>query len=254
MPSPFPGMDPYLEGSEWTSLHFGLCFEIARILAPKVRPKYIVRPIRRFVTDMPDDVAVSTMYPDVGVLEAGRVNLIRETMVAVAPRPIQLATIVPERVPQISIEVRDVAERELVTVIEVLSPANKRGQGYRDYLKKRQRILVSTIHLLEIDFLRQGLRVPMLDPLPEAPYFVFLSRARRRPVTDFWAILLSMRLPVVPIPLLEGDADVEIDLQAAFDALYDDLGFDLSVDYAEAPEVPLAPGSAAWTEAWLSER
>ena len=71
----------------------------------------------------------------------------------------------------------------------------------------------------------------MLDPLPDAPYFVFLSRARRRPVTDVWAIQLSMRLPKVPVPLLEGDADVEIDLQAAFEAVYDDLGFDLSVDY-----------------------
>ena len=62
-----------------------------------------------------------------------------------------------------------------------------------------------------------------------------------------------MRLPVVPVPLLEGDADVEIDLQAAFDAVYDDLGYDLSVDYAEAPEIPLSPGAAAWAEAWLRE-
>ena len=102
-------------------------------------------------------------------------NLIRETMIAVAPQPIQLATIVPERVPQISIEVRDVAERELVTVIEVLSPANKRGQGYRDYLKKRQPILVSTIYLLEIDFLCQVSRVPCWIHCLTLPILSFLA-------------------------------------------------------------------------------
>ena len=52
-------------------------------------------------------------------------------------------------------------------------------------------------------------------------------------MTDVWAIQLSMRLPKVPVPLLEGDANVKIDLQAAFEAVYDDLGFDLSVDYDE---------------------
>jgi hypothetical protein len=247
-------MDPYLEGSEWTSMHFGLCSELTRMLAPKVRPRYIVRPTRRFVTDLPDEPTGRSIYPDVGVLEAGRINLIRDTSVAVAPQPIQLVTIVAERVPQISIEIRDVAEHELVTVIEVLSPANKRGQGYRDYLKKRQRLLVSTTHLVEIDLLRHGAHVPMLDPLPRAPYFVFLSRAQRRPVVDTWAIQLPMRLPIVPVPLLEGNADVDVDLQAAFATVYDDLGYDLSVDYGKEPEIPLSSAEAAWVQAWLSQR
>lgn len=42
MPSPFPGMDSYLEGSEWSSLHVELSSEIARQLAGKLRPNYIV--------------------------------------------------------------------------------------------------------------------------------------------------------------------------------------------------------------------
>jgi len=72
MPSPFPGMDPYLEGSEWNSVHVALSAEMARQLAPKVRPKYIVRTARRFVTDMPEDIAVTAgdLYPDVNVAEA----------------------------------------------------------------------------------------------------------------------------------------------------------------------------------------
>lgn len=73
MPSPFPGQDPYLEGSEWSSVHVALSAEIARQLIPKVQPKYIVRTARRFVTEMPEDIAVTTgnISPDVRVAQTG---------------------------------------------------------------------------------------------------------------------------------------------------------------------------------------
>lgn len=186
MPSPFPGMDPYLEGAEWVSVHVELSSEIARQLAPQVRPKYIVRPVRRFLTAMPEDISITTgdIYPDVSVtdtpgsLESGTVPA------AVAPIPVYLATVMPQQVPQVTVEIRDVAQRELVTAIEILSPANKRGEGYREYLDKRRRLLYSTAHLIEIDLLRHGRRIPMQQPLPAAPYFIFLSRAEQRPMLE----------------------------------------------------------------------
>ena len=71
MPSPFPGMDPYLEGALWTTVHFSLSAEIVRQLAPKLRPRYLVLPAERFVTETPESVAISTadIYPDVSVAE-----------------------------------------------------------------------------------------------------------------------------------------------------------------------------------------
>lgn len=248
MPSPFPGMDPYLEGSEWTSVHTELSSEIARQLAPKLRPKYIVRTTRRFVTEMPEDVAITAgdIYPDVSVFDTARLGAAGESAVAVAPAPIELLTVVPARVPHVTIEIRDVANRQLVTAIEVLSPTNKRGEGYQEYLDKRRRLLYSTAHLMEIDLLRTGRRVPMQEPLPLAPYFVFLSRAERRPIVEVWPIQLDMRLPVVPVPLLAGDPDVALDLQLALDTIYDALNYDLSVDYTRPPEVPLEGEAAAW--------
>jgi len=248
MPSPFPGMDPYLEGSEWTSVHTELSSEIARQLAPKLRPRYIARTTRRFVTDTLDDVTITTgdLYPDVGVFKSAHPAREREEMITVAPPPLQLATVIPERVPHVTVEIRDVAHRTLVTAIEVLSPTNKRGAGYREYLEKRQRLLHSTAHLMEIDLLRAGQRVPMREPLPAAPYFVFLSRAERRPVMDVWPIQLDMRLPVVPVPLLAGDPDVTLDLQLALNTVYDALNYDLSVDYTRSPESPLPASAAAW--------
>lgn len=248
MPSPFPGMDPYLEGPEWTSVHVELSSEIARQLAPKVQPKYIVRATRRFVTEMPEDVAITTgdIYPDVGVSRTlGEAPTSEDGVALVAP-PLELVTVMPSRVPHVTIEIRDVANRELVAAIELLSPTNKRGEGYQEYLDKRRRLLFNTAHLMEIDLLRQGRRIPMQQPLPSAPYFVFLGRVERRPVVEVWPIQLNMRLPLVPVPLLAEDEDVVLDLQLALNTVYDALNYHLSVDYTHPPKIPLNQEEAAW--------
>lgn len=154
-------------------------------------------------------------------------------------------------VPHVSIEIRDVVQRRLVTAIEILSPTNKRGEGRAEYLAKRRRLLLSSAHLMEIDLLRGGERVPMQQPLPTAHYFVLLSRAENRPLVDVWSLTLHDRLPTVPIPLLAGDADVPLDVQAAFDAACDLLGRDLLINYRQPPEQPLSDEDAAWVETLL---
>jgi hypothetical protein len=201
-------MDPYLEGSLWTTVHIQLSVEIARLLAPLLRPRYI-------------------------------------------PLTAELATIMPVAVPHVTIEIRDTANRQLVTAIEVLSPTNKRGDGREEYLAKRRRLLLSSAHLVEIDLLRQGQRVPMEQPLPPAPYFVFSSRSERRPLLDVWPIALGDPLPTVPIPLLEEDPDVPLPLQAALTAIYDAFSYDLAVDYQRPPEVSLPPSETPWADALL---
>jgi hypothetical protein len=107
--------------------------------------------------------------------------------------------------------------------------------------------------LLEIDLLRRGQRVPMQQPLPPADYFIFLSRAERRPLTEIWPLTVRDPLPVVPVPLLPGDDDAPLDLQHAFTAAYDLLGYDLAVDYTHSPEIPLTAEDQAWMEALLQD-
>ena len=259
MPSPFPGMDPYLEGPQWTGVPTELSVEIARQLSPRLQPRYVARTNERFIVTTPEienGVAVSTgVYPDAFVADRGPLpgdpvpgGGTTTGGLAVAPPPLRMATVMPETVRLVTVEIRDVAERRLVTSIEVLSPTNKQGDGREEYLTKRQRMLLSTAHLMEIDLLRAGQRVPMREPLPPSPYFVFLSRAERRPLTDVWPIALAAPLPTVPVPMLPDDADVPLDLQQALTSVYDTFRYERTIDYTRPPETPLPPPEAAWAE------
>jgi uncharacterized protein DUF4058 len=118
-------------------------------------------------------------------------------------------------------------------------------------LAKRGRILHSSVHLVEIDLLRAGRRVPMREPLPSVPYFVFVTRVEDRPKTAVYPIPLDRPLPSVPIPLLPGDADVHLHLQQALTNVYDLLGYDLAVDYTRPAEMPLPAETATWAEELL---
>ncbi len=261
MPSPFPGMDPYLEGGEWMSFHAEFCVEIARQLRPKLRPRYIAQTIKRFVTDTTDDLVITNLagrphsrnlFPDVGIARiTQRPTRELSSPIAVLEPTLQMATVMPEFVPQYAVEIRDVEQRQLVTLIEVLSPANKVGEGYEEYVTKRQQILRSSAHLMEIDLLRKGRRVPMRRPLPDSPYYVFLSRQEKRPLTDIWQIALDESLPTVSIPLLPPDNDTSLDLQQAFTNVYDSVGYDLLLNYEKHPDVALENDIRRWAEQLL---
>ena len=254
-------MDPWLEGPLWSSVHFQLSAEIARQLAPRLAPKYLALSNERFVLTSSDTDAVAiaqaSVYPDAAVFTSGA-DPAPGTATALESAPLHLATVMPESSLQITIEIRDTANRHLVTAIEVLSPTNKSGEGFREYVIRRQRYLLSTTHLMEVDLLRSGRRVPMREPLPRTPYFVLLGRAERRPDTEVWPIELGAPLPTVRVPLLPGDDDVPLDLQRAFAAVYDGLRYDLAVDYTQPPPVPLRGADAAWAEerilAWRQKR
>jgi hypothetical protein len=143
------------------------------------------------------------------------------------------------------VEIRDARGRKLVTAIEILSPFNKRGQGRVEYLQKRAAILKSPAHFLEIDLLRKGRRLPMEKKLPDVEYFVFLSWAGQRPLTEVWPIGLMNPLPSVPVPLLRGDLEAVLNLQLALTNVYDSLRYDLEIDYRKPPDIPFTKAQAA---------
>jgi len=247
-------MDPYLEGSEWTSFHTDLGVEIARQLTPRLLPRYIARTEKRFIVTSLASSNDVDIYPDAAVARASRHRATSAgSRAMVAAAPMTMATVVPTRVPQVSVVIRDIADRQFVTAIEILSPTNKQSDGRAEYLERRERLLISAAHLVEIDLLRRGQRVPMRRHLPSVPYFVFVGRSNKRPLTEVWPITLRQPLPTVPIPLLSGDADAPLNLQQALTAVYDGCAYGASIDYSRRAEIPLSKEDAAWAKRRVAE-
>jgi hypothetical protein len=209
MPSPFPGMDPYLEGEMWQEFHDRLAHQISAQLMPLLRPRYVAFLAKRYVVDRPalgifDILRERVIYPDVHVVEPPGVppgSGSGGTGVAIAEPAVEIPSLYPADVPQLSLEIRDVAERRLVTLIEILSPANKHSDGVQDYAARRLELMRTQTHILELDLLRQGTRIQLADEPPPASYYIYLSRLPRRPLTQVWPVLLRQSLPTVPVPL-----------------------------------------------------
>lgn len=254
MPSPFPGMDPYLEGYLWPDVHNALANKIRQLLAPRLRPRYAVRLEIYVVEDSTPETEIGIMYPDVEIMLSGGQRALAQntssaaTAASLAGTPAALTIPVFEpvavRVP--TVEIRDVASNQLVTCIEILSPVNKRDSGLASYRQKRQRLYHAGVHMLEIDLLRRGARALAHPRVPDSAYLIALTRAHSG-ATQLWPLELHDALPAVPVPLGEPDPDSLIELGTALAAIYDEAGYDLSIDYTQPPPPPaLNEPDAAW--------
>ncbi|MCG8352396.1 MAG: DUF4058 family protein [Chloroflexales bacterium] len=250
MPSPFPGMDPYLEGHLWPDVHNALAYKIRQQLAPQIQPRYTARLETYVVQDSEPEAEIGILYPDVEVLLARADDTYHgtpaEPMPAGAPAPISIPVIAPVDVRIPTVEIRDAANNQLITCIEILSPVNKRAPGLSAYRQRRQRLASAGVHLLELDLLRRGTRVVRHPRLPTSAYLALLTRAQAR-VALAWPIGLRDVLPILPTPLRAPDPDVVLDLGAALAAIYDEARYDLSIDYRQdPPPPPLTADDAAW--------
>ncbi|MEL6670346.1 MAG: DUF4058 family protein [Bacteroidota bacterium] len=243
MPSPFPGMDPYLEGYLWPDVHSALASKIRQQLVPQLRPHYTAR-LEVYVTeDNAPESEIGILYPDVHVqvMESKPFGMSAqsklESSVAILPAPVTVPVVHPVAVRLTKVEIRDTAQNKLVTCIKILSPVNKQEPGITDYRRKRQQLYQAGVHLLELDLLRRGTR-PFAHPqLPESSYGIALTRAGSR-CTEVWPLQLADPLPTVPVPLREADGEVALDLAAALRAIYDEAAYELSIDYGEGPPPP----------------
>ncbi|MDJ1170668.1 DUF4058 family protein [Roseofilum sp. BLCC_M154] len=258
MPSPFPGMNPYLEHPElWPGVHHYLIAELARFLSPQLRPKYRVAVEVRMVETMGGQ-GLLVGVPDLAVQRSQeRVELSRMS-VAVAPSPPQPQVVnvpVPEIRKQGYLEVREIATKEVVTAIEILSPANKRsGKGRNQYESKRNTVFSSSTHLVEIDLLRKGEPMLVYHSKHSTDYRILVSRGDRRPQADWYGFNLRDRIPSFPLPLKSGDTEPLIDLQTLLDNIYDTGSYDLVLDYAQDPVPPLSESDRVWLDSALREQ
>ncbi|MBX3000617.1 MAG: DUF4058 family protein [Caldilineaceae bacterium] len=255
MPSPFPGMDLYIEDPEiWSDFHGDLAAQIRAVLNQQIQPRYVARLTPRVAYEVVEVTRATArgVRPDVGIW---RSQIAEKTLSTPAPvvTPAPVQSRVPLELPTrlYTVEIYTTDPLELVTAIEILAPVNKRRghDAHRDYLRKRQELFRSSVHLVEIDLLRGGERSPLQESVPPAPYYVMLSRADYRPTVDVWPIQLQDRLPVLPIPLLEPDPDASFDLGAAVAEVYERGGYANLIDYTDQPPPPpLDEKSAHWLE------
>ncbi|MFQ5593840.1 MAG: DUF4058 family protein [Anaerolineae bacterium] len=256
MPSPFPGMDPYLERPTlWPDVHFNLIHAIQASLVPQVAPHYYVAVEERtYVVAVEADTFVGR--PDVAVVgpthapSVAPAGTVRE---AVLERPVTVELPLYDRVRQRYLEVRDGATHEVITVIEVLSPSNKQpGEDRQRYERKRRQVLEGLTNLVEMDLLRAWEPMPM-DPAPSSHYRMLVSRGWERPKAELYPFYLEEPIPEIPIPLREGETEPTLALGELLAQIYDQVRYDLRIDYTSEPDPALDPTAAAWAHDLLQQ-
>jgi hypothetical protein len=251
-------MDPYLESPAiCPDVHHGLISEIQAALNPRLRPHYVARvELRVYISD-DDDPGRGARVPDVRVERAPRRKGAGQPKAAAAPavsEPLLVPTLMDEEIEEAFLKIIHVESEALVAVIEVLSPTNKiRGsRGRASFMAKRQEILNTDVHWVELDLLRTGVPSVTNPPLrPGSDYRILVSRADQRTRTRYWPVGVRQVLPVISISLRGKEPEVSLDLGAVFRTVYDRAAYDATVDYRKPPQPPLEGDDAKWARELL---
>jgi hypothetical protein len=252
-------MDPYLEErSRWPGVHQRLIAYSAEALQPQLRPKYVAQIGERIqLAEMPHHyitgvLLVQTLREPPPTLSMGVALVVDEP---------QIITFFDDERHVPYIEIISVDTGDVVTLIEVLSPANKVGDGRDQYLQKQKEILDTQANLVEIDLLGYGketvlARNVIITEPADWRYLINISRAERRweNALEIYAVPLRERLPRCRIPLRPPDPDAVLDLPAVFTRCYDVGGYDLLIDYSQPPPVPLRDEEMVWVANLLQEK
>jgi hypothetical protein len=242
-------MNPYLERDEvWQDFHQSFIPLVREVLTAQVRPAFVVKVEEYlFIHELSAEERRLLGRADVGVrpgretaLSAGHGTILEAPVRGRLPEAVDV-----ER--HSYLEIRSREGHELVTVLELLSPSNKRpGPDREQYLAKRRQLIASPVHMVEIDLLCGGPRLPV-EGLGDCDYYVMVSRAEERPEVGLWPLRLPDPLPPIRVPLRPPHADARLDLQEVLHRLYAAAGYEDYI-YAGEPQPPLQGETAAWAE------
>ncbi len=258
MPSPFPGMDPYLE-AHWGDVHTRLIVYACDQLREHLPGDLLARVEERVFVE-PSEGQERLLVPDVRVVERRgekpKPTPSNSTVTLAQPYIVRLSDPFTEGF----IEIRERGpDRRLVTVIEVLSLTNKApGEGRQKFKQKQQELRDAGVSLVEIDLLRDGSRMlPMaVEYLPveyRTPYGIVVRRGWKPVDVEIYRLPLREGLPVFGIPLRETDADAPLDLQALIEQCYRNGNYDSDIDYNRDPDPPLDKADARWADRLLKQ-
>ena len=249
MPSPFPGMDPYLEDPAfWPDFHSRFINYWCEAIADRLPDHYEATLSERVTLAEADDHSRKQFGPDVALWQSAPDSgqPVQPVAGVATLEPVTIPLLRLDEVRETFIEIRTRPGREIVAVLELLSPSNKRGPGHEDYLRKRHAVIMADAHLVELDLLLGGQRIALERPLPVGDYFALIAHADRRFDCDVYAWSLRHPLPRLPIPLRAPDPDLVIDLAAVFATAYDRGRFGRRLRYEGPPVGPLRDADREW--------
>lgn len=258
MPSPFPGMDPYLE-AHWGDVHTSLVTYARDAIRPQL-PGDLKARVEEHVAVEAENGGTG-YYPDVRVVERPKFSATDASPLAGAA--VATPVLVPMNIEQETerwVQIVDSRSGDrVVTTIEFLSPANKMTErGRNAYRKKQHEMIEAGVNLVEVDLLRSGdyvLAAPEVNvPSPcLRPYRVCVHRAWLPERAEMYRVSLREPVPAINVPLREFDADAVLDIQKLIDSAWENAGYE-DVDYTVDPIPPLSADDAEWADRLLKEK
>jgi len=253
MPSPFPGVDPYIEDQHfWPDFHHRFMTYWCDFLLEQLPTNYDARLEERIrLVERTPRKREHRRQPDIAIerRESAR-GMTGGTTVVNKPtlEPIVMGLPVIEEIRHSRINIIHRADRELVTVLELLSPDNKRGMGFDAYLERRSQLHFHdpAVHLVELDLLLRGRRLPMSDPLPAGDFYCFVRRVEDRDHAEVYAWTLRDDLPVIPIPLRRPTQDLHSSIAQVFRKAYEQGRYQHMLEYGNPLRVPMSPADLRW--------
>jgi uncharacterized protein DUF4058 len=260
MPSPFPGMDPYLEEpSGWPGVHLRLIAVMSDVLTEQLAPHFFVSIEERvYITDPEDSESRQQIAPDLYLVERPSSGIFGSAEAKVVTPPTIIEPLPILEVHDRYLQIHDRKSREVVTIIEVLSPRNKAAQsrGRRQFMGKRSSIFSTHTHWIEIDLLRAGERPE--EVVGKSDYYVLLRRGDAGGQLAVWYVDIRDRLPTIAVPLRGSYPDAVLDLQEILATIYERARYADDIDYTQLVSPPLRPADATWAAErardWLAAR
>lgn len=249
MPSPLPGMNPFIEQPElWSEFHSRMIVAIADSLDDLLNRDYRVAVEKRVYLSQ-DDEQVLIGIPDVAVTSLTKLSKDSSRSIAAVAEPQTVELPQLEEVHERYLEIREGTTGTVITTIELPSPKNKRsGEGRDAYLRKRQQVLTSQTNFVEVDLLRGGRPFPVKGGIA-SNYRILVSRSCDRPQAQLYGFNLGQEIPVFGVPLRAGEAAPLLQLQPLIYQVYDRARFELAIDYRQ----PLSPQLSESEQTWVSE-
>jgi len=250
MSNPFPGMNPFIEGYKWSPLHGSMIYKMQDALIEQLPEGYFLESETTLYVDSGGLNETTHIVPDIHILEDPAGDYGASGKATLTP-PSERRSYPVAKVR--SLKILDANDRELITSIELLSPANKTGKGLKQYRTKRENIIQAQVNLVEIDLLRGGEKVDFYSN-SDPDYLVQVTDQFKDEVLA-WHIDIFDKLPTVPVPLLPEDAPLILDLQAVFNRTFKSTTLPRALTY-EMSELhpPLKdPGKIERMKSFLTE-